>query len=65
MIYFLFSLAIISACVLAYFLFQTHKKKSLLEEEVNALNEKYEEDQFHLDFFLEHTSDFLFKFDTK
>tara|TARA_R110000796_G_scaffold74374_1_gene167113 strand:- start:70617 stop:72686 length:2070 start_codon:yes stop_codon:yes gene_type:complete len=62
MIYFLFSLAVILAFVLAYFLFQTHKKKTLLEAELNQIKERYDENQFHLDFFLEHTSDFLFKF---
>ncbi|WP_323756834.1 ATP-binding protein [Roseivirga sp.] len=65
MIYFLLSLAVILSFVLAYFLFQTYKSKSHLQKEFNELKEKYEENQFHLDFFLEHTSDFLFKFDTK
>ncbi len=64
MIYLLLFLAIILALVLAYLLFRTKKKTALLVQELNELKEKYDENQFQLDFFLDHTSDFLFKFDT-
>ncbi|WP_421976627.1 ATP-binding protein [Roseivirga seohaensis] len=64
MIYLLLFLAIFLALVLAYLLFRTKKKTALLVQELNELKEKYDENQFQLDFFLDHTSDFLFKFDT-
>ncbi|MGW8121152.1 ATP-binding protein [Roseivirga echinicomitans] len=64
MTYFLISLALISALVLAYFLYRTLNKNAQLEEKLSGLSEKFDEEQLHLDFFLTHTSDFLFKFDT-
>ncbi|KYG71384.1 signal transduction histidine kinase [Roseivirga ehrenbergii] len=65
MIYFLLSLAVILALVFAYLLFQAKQKTTSLQGELHAVKEKYDENQFQLDFFLDHTSDFLFKFNTK
>ena len=62
MVYLLISTALI-ILVLTYFLVKANKQKLILDRELISVHKKQKEEHEQLDFFLSHTSDFLFQYD--